>query len=176
VLNYLSTRKTLPCLTLPWPPLWSSGQSSWLQIQRSRLDSRRYQIFWEAVGLERCPLRLVSTTEELLGRKSSGSGLENRRYDRGVPLSWPRDTLYPQKLALTSPTSCGRSVSIVLSRTKPTEFSFLTLPYIHNLLIYSKLDGNWAYFAVLFIAAILRSHSYLLPPLQSMPLIHNWHA
>jgi hypothetical protein len=27
------------------PPLWSSGQSSWLQIQRSGFDSRRYQIF-----------------------------------------------------------------------------------------------------------------------------------
>jgi hypothetical protein len=33
---------------------------------------------WEAVGLERGPLSLVRTTEELLGRKSSGSGLENR--------------------------------------------------------------------------------------------------
>jgi hypothetical protein len=29
--------------------------------------------------------------------------------------------LYPQKLALTSPTSGGRSVGIVLSRTKATE-------------------------------------------------------
>jgi hypothetical protein len=28
----------------------------------------------------------------------------------GDPLLWPRDTLYPQKLALTSPTSGGRSV------------------------------------------------------------------
>jgi hypothetical protein len=27
------------------PPLWSSGQSSWLQIQRSRFDSRRYHSF-----------------------------------------------------------------------------------------------------------------------------------
>jgi hypothetical protein len=27
------------------PPLWSGGQSSWLQIQRPRFDSRRYQIF-----------------------------------------------------------------------------------------------------------------------------------
>jgi hypothetical protein len=27
------------------PPLRSSGQSSWLQIQKSGLDSRRYQIF-----------------------------------------------------------------------------------------------------------------------------------
>jgi hypothetical protein len=41
-------------------------------------DSRRFQIFWETAGLERGPLSLVRTTEELLGRKSSGSGLENR--------------------------------------------------------------------------------------------------
>jgi hypothetical protein len=32
------------------------------------------------VGLERGPLSLVNTIEELLGRKSSGSGLENRYY------------------------------------------------------------------------------------------------
>jgi hypothetical protein len=30
--------------------------------------------------------------------------------------------LYPQKLALTSPTSGGRSVDIVRSRTQATEF------------------------------------------------------
>jgi hypothetical protein len=64
------------------PPLWSSGQSSWLQIQRSRFDFRRYQIFWEVVGLERGPLSLLNTIEELLGRNSSSSGLENRDYDR----------------------------------------------------------------------------------------------
>jgi hypothetical protein len=39
-----------------------------------------------AVGLGRGPLSLVRTTEELLGRNSSGSGLENRDYDRGDPL------------------------------------------------------------------------------------------
>jgi len=32
--------------------------------------------------------------------------------------------LYPQMLALTSPTGGGRSVGIVRSRTKATEFSF----------------------------------------------------
>jgi hypothetical protein len=37
---------------------------------------------------------------------------------RGDPLRSPRDTLYPQKLALTSPTSGGRSVGIVRLRTK----------------------------------------------------------
>jgi hypothetical protein len=41
-------------------------------------DSQRYQIFWEVVGLERDPLSLVSITEGLLGRNSSGFGLENR--------------------------------------------------------------------------------------------------
>jgi hypothetical protein len=40
-------------------------------------DSRRYQIFWEVVGLERGPLSLVRIIEELLEQKSSGSGLEN---------------------------------------------------------------------------------------------------
>jgi hypothetical protein len=30
-----------------WLPLWSSGQSSWLQIRRPGFDSRHYQIFWE---------------------------------------------------------------------------------------------------------------------------------
>jgi hypothetical protein len=68
------------------PPLWSSGQSSWLQIQRSEFDSRRYQIFWEVVGLQPGPLSLVSKIEELLERKSSGSGLENREYGCGDPL------------------------------------------------------------------------------------------
>jgi hypothetical protein len=49
-------------------PLWSSGQSSWLQIRRPRFDSRHYQKK-KVVGLERGPLSLVSTTEELLDRK-----------------------------------------------------------------------------------------------------------
>jgi hypothetical protein len=62
--------------------MWSIGQSSWLQIQRSGFDSRHYQIFGEVVCLERGPFSLVSTTEELLGRKSSGFGLESREYGR----------------------------------------------------------------------------------------------
>jgi hypothetical protein len=38
---------------------------------------RRYQIFWEVVGLERGPLSFVSTIKELLGRKCSSSILED---------------------------------------------------------------------------------------------------
>jgi hypothetical protein len=51
-----------------YPPLWSSGQSSWLQIRRPGFDSWHYQKK-KVVGLERGPLSLVSTTEELLDRK-----------------------------------------------------------------------------------------------------------
>jgi hypothetical protein len=52
----------------------------------------------------------------LLSRPRSGQ--ENRINGRGDPLRWPRGTLYPQKLAVTSPTSGGRSVGIVRLRTK----------------------------------------------------------
>jgi hypothetical protein len=57
----------------------------------------------------------VSTTEELHERKSSGTGLESLEYDR-------RDQ---RKLALTLPTSGGRSVGIVRRRSQATEFRFL---------------------------------------------------
>jgi hypothetical protein len=84
-------------------------------------DFRRYQIFWEVVSLERGPLSLMRIIEELLDWKSSDSGQENRINGRGEDLlRWPRDTLYQQKLALTSPTSGGRSVGI-----KATEFSLV---------------------------------------------------
>jgi hypothetical protein len=91
----------------------------------SRFDSLLCQIFWEVVDLERGPLSLVSRIEELLGRNSSGSSMESREYSRGDSLLWPRDALYPQKLALTSPTSRGHSVCIVHSRTKAMEFSLV---------------------------------------------------
>jgi hypothetical protein len=63
-------------------------------------------------GTTRGPLSLVSTIEELLERKSSGSGLENRYYGHRI---------------LTSLTSGGRSIGIVGSRTQATEFVFVWL-------------------------------------------------
>jgi hypothetical protein len=54
------------CRRVCGPPLWSSGQSSWLQIRRPGFDSRHYQK--NLMGLERGPLSLVST-KELLDRK-----------------------------------------------------------------------------------------------------------
>jgi hypothetical protein len=72
------------------------------------------------VSLERGPLSLVSTTEELLERKRSGSCLEKREYCRRDPSLWPSGSLYPKTLAVISPTSFSGSVGIVRSRT--TEF------------------------------------------------------
>jgi hypothetical protein len=59
-------------------------------------------------------------------KKSSCSGLEIREYGHGNQSRWPRGTLYAQKLALTWPTSCGRSVGIVRSRSQATEFMLFT--------------------------------------------------
>jgi hypothetical protein len=84
-------------------------------------DSQCYQIFWEVVGLEQGPLSVVKITEELLERNSSGSVLGNREFGRGDPLRWPHDTLYPQQLALTSPTSGGRSVACGLKPRRRNE-------------------------------------------------------
>jgi hypothetical protein len=77
------------------------------------------------VGLERGPLSLVSTTEELLGRNSSGSGLETRGYGRRDPSHLLHVTLYHQKLTVASPTRGRRSVGIVRSRTQATVFSLV---------------------------------------------------
>ena len=55
--------------------------------------------------------------------------------------------IYPQKLALTSPTGGGRSVGIVRSRTKATEFSFIyrnscvtDIMITHVLIQFSPID------------------------------------
>jgi hypothetical protein len=76
------------------------------------------------VGLERGPLSLVSTIEELLEGKSSGSGLEIENTPIGIRHADHVTPSIRKNLALTSPTSRGRSVGIVRSRTQATEFSF----------------------------------------------------
>jgi hypothetical protein len=74
------------------------------------------------VGLEQGPLSLVSTVE-LLRRKSSGSGLENRSYGRGVLSRCPRVTSLSTK-AGTNFVDKRWSLGIVRSWTQATEFSF----------------------------------------------------
>jgi hypothetical protein len=105
----------------------------------------------------------MSTIEELLERNSSGSGLESREYGRKDPLRWPRDTLYPQKLARTSPTSGGGSVAIVRSRTTATEFQIKlkTSEFGHhltvaNIAMYGDLSGASVPLRTQFVLSYVR--------------------
>jgi hypothetical protein len=70
------------------------------------------------VSLEWGPLSLVRIIEERLVRTVAALVYKTEINDRRDSLRWPRNTLYPLKLALTSPTSGGRSVGIVRWRTK----------------------------------------------------------
>jgi hypothetical protein len=65
------------------------------------------------------------------------AGLESREYSRLNPLRLPRNTLCRQQLALTSPTCGGRSVTVVRSRTKATEF-YTGMCY-DNLILYQRI-------------------------------------
>jgi hypothetical protein len=69
------------------------------------------------VAKKLCTEKSLCHTKE----KSSVFGLETAITAVGDPLRWLRETPHLQKLALTSPTSGGRSVGIVHSRTKATE-------------------------------------------------------
>jgi hypothetical protein len=87
-----------------------------------------------------------------LEEKNSCSDLESREYGSRDPSGWLRDALYPQKLTLTSPTRGGRSVGIVLSRTKATEL----------LLYYGDSEYSvHLYFGFLPQSAELRIYSFL---------------
>jgi hypothetical protein len=58
------------------------------------------------------------------------SGLESREYGRRDPSRWPRGTLRPQNLALTSPTSVSQLVSIARSHTQAAVFLLLLLLFL----------------------------------------------
>jgi hypothetical protein len=109
------------------------------------------------VDLKRGPLRLMRINEELLDWKSSGSGQENRINYRGDRLRWPRDTLYPQKFALTSPTSDGPSVGVVRLRTKSTDFVFRTFTEFYLRMKMNEVD----------------TEMFIHPPSQLVAILHN---
>jgi hypothetical protein len=78
----------------------------------------------------------MKTIEELFERKISGSGLENRDYGhRESSMLTMRHASIRKKLAITSPTSCDRSVGIVRSRTQATEFFKIAFNSVYSLKI-----------------------------------------
>jgi hypothetical protein len=89
-LNVIYSHNFKLSFSLGGPPLWSSGQSSWLQIRRPGFDSRHYQK--KVMGLERDPLSLVSTTEELLDIKVA------------APVQKPENTAVGIRHATVAPT------------------------------------------------------------------------
>ena len=106
------------------PPLWSSGQSFWLQIQRSRVRSPALPDFLSSSGsgMGSTQPREVNWGS-YLNEKSGGSRSRKQRLTAvGTRCADHVTPLYPQKLALNSPTGCGCSVGIVRVRTKATEF------------------------------------------------------
>jgi hypothetical protein len=72
-------------------PSTTSKTASVVKVPRYRSrrpgsDSRRYQIFWEVMGLERGPLSLVRITEERLrSRKPKLTAVEIRCVDHATP-------------------------------------------------------------------------------------------
>jgi hypothetical protein len=55
--------------------------------------------------------------------------METEINGRANSLRWPRNTLYQQSLAPTSPTSVGRSVGIARLQTTATEFSLVSIEW-----------------------------------------------
>ena len=110
-------------------PLWSSGQSFWLQIQRSRVRFPALPDFLSSSGSGTGSTQLREVNWGVTWIKSRGSDPENRDLTAvGIRSADYVTPLYPQKLALTSRTGGGRSVGIVRSRTKATEFFLLPKP------------------------------------------------
>jgi hypothetical protein len=73
-------------------------------------DSRRCQIFWEAVGLKQGSLSLVRIFEELFRWKSSCSGLQYRDYRPWVFIALTTRHQLRTKIGINSPTS-GRGTA-----------------------------------------------------------------
>ena len=79
------------------PPLWSSGQSFWLQIQRSRVRSLALPDFLSPLSLVRASWGQLRS---YLNEKSSGSRSRKQRLTAvGIRCADHVTPLYPQKLA-----------------------------------------------------------------------------
>jgi hypothetical protein len=85
--------------------------------------------------------KITETNTELIGLKKVllyYSGLENQDYGCGDPLRWPRDTHYPQMLALTSlQAAVPRSVSFACG-LKPRSLVYYFITYQLNLHVTPK--------------------------------------
>jgi hypothetical protein len=102
----------------------ASWRTSWIDAQQDATPKGKNQFLLPILIPPSAPYSSVIWGwygRPISGKTTKWTGVEIREYGHGDQLRWPRDTLYPQKLALTSPTSGGRSVGIIRSRTETTE-------------------------------------------------------
>ena len=151
----VNTSCTCNCRTQPMNSrIWGIFQSQYLcglvvrvsgyRYRGPGFDPRRYQIFWVVVGLERGQLSLVrSNWGATWIKKSSSSRFRKQRLTAvGNRCANHVTPLYPQKLAPTSPTGGGRSVGMVRSRTRATEFSLVLFHFLaDHLAIFTSVYG-----------------------------------
>jgi hypothetical protein len=104
------------------------------------------------VDLAQGPLSLVSTFEVLLGRKSSGSGLETENTAVGISHA-DHVASSIRKSWLTAATSGGSSVGTVRSRTQNTKFS-LVLFTIFKLYFHKHLKSYLRYYILTYYFSI----------------------
>jgi hypothetical protein len=95
------------------------------------------------VGLKRSLLSLVSTIEELLGRKSSCSGPENWYYCRRGLIALTTRHPLSAKVGTSFVDSCGRSVGVVRLRTNVTELLLLLLVVVVVVVVVLVLLHSW---------------------------------
>jgi hypothetical protein len=161
------------------PHLWSNGQSSWVQIHRSRVRFSALPDFlissvsgtgspqprednWGAIWMENYWLR---------SRKLKLTSVVIRYADHAT-------SSIRKKLTVTSPTSGGRSVGIVLFRTKPRTLFLFVCVLVRHIVIFMVFASfalpdvlvvtlNVARFGhhleTLGVEINIRQHCYILP-------------
>jgi hypothetical protein len=87
------------------PPLWSNDQSSSLQILELRVQFPALPHFQRSSGSRKRSTQPREYNWGTTRKKKQLLRSRKREYSRRDPLCWPCNTLYPQKLALTSPTT-----------------------------------------------------------------------
>jgi hypothetical protein len=92
--------------------------------------------------LERGSLSLVSTTEELLDRKVAVPVYKTENTAVGILHADHVAPFIRKNLAITSPTSGGRSVGIVRSRTQTMEFSLVFYNKLYIVHAYGLYEGR----------------------------------
>jgi hypothetical protein len=111
-----------------WPVaevLMGNYQRSWLHIPRSRVRFQELRDFLRGNGSRPGSIQPREDNWGATLMKSSGSCLEMEINGRGGPLPWPRNNLYLQTLALSSPISGGRYVGIVRLRSNSHGVCFI---------------------------------------------------